>query len=72
VVRRARRRWHPSQRVCNVAGGAILTLRVHPSAGLENWILGFGAAAEVLEPAHLRRTIATRLRQALQLYEDAE
>ncbi len=71
VIRRARRRqWHPSQRLRNVAGGAVLTLKVFPSSGLENWLLGFGAAAEVLEPPALRQRVADRLRAAVALYAD--
>jgi len=72
VIRRARRRqWHPSQRLRNVKGGAVLTLRVFPSSELQNWILGFGDAAEVLEPEHLRNSVAARIRGAMALYQRA-
>lgn len=69
VIRRARRRqWHPSQRIRNAAGGAILTLMVYPGRALENWILGFGETVEVVEPAHLREAIRHRLSAAAARY----
>jgi predicted DNA-binding transcriptional regulator YafY len=36
------------------------------------WLLGFGSAAEVLEPQELRMKIQERVRQALSLYMQEE
>lgn len=64
------RKWHPSQKIRTQAdGGAILTLRVGIAPDLINWILSWGARAEVLEPIHLRDRIASELRAAAALYK---
>jgi predicted DNA-binding transcriptional regulator YafY len=34
------------------------------------WVLGFGAAVRVLEPAHLQEALVTRARELLELYSD--
>lgn len=46
-------------------GSVVVTLEFVSVAGLANWILAFGAAAEVLEPAELRKAVADRARKAL-------
>jgi len=49
------RLWHPTQKIRDVDGGrAEMTLRVADTLEVRRWILGFGAEAEVLEPAALR------------------
>lgn len=56
----AERVWHPSQRMKNLAcGGAEMTLEVGLAPDLENWILGWGMHAKVLEPATLCERIAS-------------
>jgi predicted DNA-binding transcriptional regulator YafY len=57
------RRWHPSQRLERVSAptcageataaahsGVDLTIEVAGLAEVKRWVLGFGAAAQVLEP----------------------
>lgn len=52
--------WHKSQKIKPVAGGgAELTLEVGLAPDLENWILGWGNHAKVLEPHELCVRIAS-------------
>jgi proteasome accessory factor B len=59
VAHRVREReWHESQEMREVAGGRLeLSLRLGALAEVEQWVLGWGAAAEVLEPPALRERI---------------
>jgi|GEM_PF-831282 len=64
------RRWHDSQRVISLPDGRI---ELHLEAGLTpdliQWVLGFGAAAQILEPVELRTCITHELRKTLAIYE---
>jgi predicted DNA-binding transcriptional regulator YafY len=63
------RDWHPSQQLIDSAdGGVRLLLDVVVDWGLEAWILGFGDAARVIEPAALVARIADRLDAARRRY----
>lgn len=54
------RRWHPTERMTDVAdGGVLLEMDVAAPEELERWLLGFGAEVQVEEPAAL----AARIRQ---------
>lgn len=56
----AERVWHKSQRIKPLPGGAAqLTLEVGLAPDLENWILGWGLHAKVLEPRELCERIAS-------------
>jgi predicted DNA-binding transcriptional regulator YafY len=58
------RLWHPSQTFEDHPDGSLtLTLRVADTIEVKRWILGWGAAAEVLEPESLRRAIAAEARK---------
>jgi proteasome accessory factor B len=63
-----RRRWHPSQRFKNIAGGIEMEMEVRGSTELLTWVLGFGKEAEVLEPEELRTNIKYELEAALAPY----
>ena len=55
--------WHKSQKLKPLAGGgAEMTLEVGIAPDLENWILGWGSHAVVLEPEGLREQIASTAR----------
>lgn len=54
----AERMWHESQKIVREGPGVILELQVGLSPDLVQWILGWGAEAEVLEPAALRDKLA--------------
>jgi predicted DNA-binding transcriptional regulator YafY len=45
-----------------------MTLDVHGTVELTNWILGFGDKAEVLEPLVLRAAVSEELRRASARY----
>lgn len=70
VARRvAETRWHPSQELEQQPDGSLLWRgRVAGSREIRIWILGWGADAEVLEPAALRDEIATELGRAARVY----
>jgi predicted DNA-binding transcriptional regulator YafY len=52
------RLWHPTQQLRDAGAGRVeLSLRVADTLEVRRWLLGFGAAAEVLEPAALREAL---------------
>ena len=52
--------WHKSQKLTPLAGGgAVMTLDVGIAPDLENWILGWGSHAVVMDPPELREQIAS-------------
>jgi len=67
--RAAETRWHPSQQLEEQADGSLIWRgRVAGSREIRIWILGWGADAEVLEPAELREEVAAELARARALY----
>jgi len=55
--------WHKSQKLRPLTGGgAEMSLEVGLAPDLENWILGWGSHAVVLEPKELRESIASTAR----------
>jgi proteasome accessory factor B len=65
--------WHKSQKLRPLhGGGAEMTLEVGIAPDLENWILGWGCHAIVLDPPELREQIASIARaMALQYRQQA-
>lgn len=63
VAERVREReWHESQELRELPGGGVeVTLRLGALVEAEQWVLGWGAAAEVVGPAELR----TRVRKTV-------
>jgi len=70
VARRAAEtRWHPSQVAEHQDDGSLIWRgRVAGMREIRIWIMGWGADAEVLEPAELRDEIAAELARAAELY----
>jgi len=65
------RMWHPSQQIQELLdGGVDITLRVPINYEIISWLLGFGPAAQVLQPSDLRNRIAYDLETAAQQYRD--
>lgn len=63
------KKWHPSQRlVTNKNGSARLQMDVSIAPDLENWILGWGEHAEVVEPKALRERIAVSIKAMAKKY----
>jgi predicted DNA-binding transcriptional regulator YafY len=64
------RQWHKSQKMRPTDdGGMELTMRVGLAPDLENWILGWGEHAEVIEPVELRKQICTTIRKMAAKYQ---
>ncbi len=67
----AETRWHPSQVQEQQPDGSLLwRARVSGVLEIRSWILGWGADAEVLEPADLREWVAARHAAAAARYSD--
>jgi proteasome accessory factor B len=71
VARRvAETTWHASQRLeWHDDGSLTWRGRVAGTHEIRIWILGWGADAEVLAPAELRRSVAEELARATAAYE---
>jgi len=65
------REWHESQEMRELAGGR-LELRLHLGAlvEVEQWVLGWGAAAEVVGPAELRASVRKTAAALARLYAE--
>ena len=64
----AERSWNPTQKIAQRGTVAELTMRVGLSPDLVQWILGWGAEAEVLAPEALRDRVARAARAAAAVY----
>lgn len=63
------RHWHESQDIAERPDGAIeLSLRLGALGEVERWVLGWGAAAEVLAPPELRASVAAAARAVAKRY----
>ena len=60
--------WHATQKLKADARGLVLEMRVGLSPDLRQWVLGWGAEAEVLEPPELRRAVAGLAKAAAAVY----
>ena len=61
--------WHRSQELTELDdGGVEMTVTVAGTVEIRPWILSWGEAVEVLEPAELRQVIATAVRDAAARY----
>ncbi|MEN8181027.1 MAG: WYL domain-containing protein [Myxococcota bacterium] len=66
------RTWHPTQRLERLPGGRLeLCMDVAGTSEVRNWVLSFGAGAEVLEPESLRREVKRELEHAIARYAPA-
>ena len=70
VAERVREReWHESQKMRELPGGGLeLRLRLGALSEIEQWVLGWGAAAEVVAPAELRASIRKTATTLAKLY----
>ena len=65
--------WHPTQEVRELEDGALeVSLEVPVNYEIVSWILGFGSAAEVIQPVSLRRRISEELQRASMRYLDSQ
>lgn len=66
------REWHESQEMRELPGGELeLRLRLGALSEVGQWILGWGAAAEVIEPAELRTGIRKTIAALARTYRAA-
>lgn len=64
------RRYHPTQVLEDLPdGGLILRMRTAALHEVVHWVLSFGADAEVLQPEHLRKTVADIAKRMLAIYD---
>jgi len=70
VAARVREReWHDSQKVSTLSdGGLELSLRLGALEEVEQWVLGWGAHAEVLTPPELRTKIQATAKKLVAIY----
>jgi proteasome accessory factor B len=62
--------WHPTQRIRELRDGRVeLTFRAGGTFEITRWVLGWGSAAEVIKPRHLRHHVQKMLAAALANYE---
>lgn len=60
--------WRPEQVAAQADGSVVLTLDFVDPEWVAGYALGFGEAAEVLDPPEVRRALAERCRAILRLY----
>ena len=61
--------WHPSQKITELPdGGLELTMEVGGTTEVRNWVMSFGAGAEVIEPSELRADVITELERVTARY----
>jgi proteasome accessory factor B len=63
------RTWHPSQKITSQDDGSvILEMDVADIEEVRRWLIGFGAASEVIGPIDLRKKMAEELQMAIKGY----
>lgn len=62
------RQEHPTQEVEEYEDSVIVSYRVRNPVNMEDWILGYGPMAEVMEPEFLRRKMIEILEEMLRVY----
>lgn len=63
--------WHRSQVITELEGGGVeMQVTVAGIVEIQSWILSWGGAAEVIEPAELRDAVAASVRRAAGRYGD--
>ncbi len=64
--------WHPTQEIRELEdGGLQVSLEVPINYEIVSWILGFGSAAEVVQPVSLRKRIFKELQTAAARYRES-
>jgi len=63
--------WHASQKMVRDGRAMLLEMKVGLSPDLRQWILGWGAEAEVLDPPDLREDLAEAASAVAGVYRPA-
>ncbi len=61
--------WHPSQHITPTPQGCEWTAQIGDTLEIENWIRGWGADCEVLEPQELREKMIKETRRLAHMYD---
>ncbi|MFH0799877.1 MAG: transcriptional regulator [Pseudomonadota bacterium] len=63
------RTWHPTQKIADEKDGSIvLSMHVEGLTEVKSWVMSFGSFAEALEPALLRKDVASEHKAAAGKY----
>jgi predicted DNA-binding transcriptional regulator YafY len=63
------KQWHPSQKTRRLRNGSVeLTFELATTAEVRQWIMSFGADAEVIEPMKLRQELVLELSRMEAIY----
>jgi predicted DNA-binding transcriptional regulator YafY len=60
--------WHPSQKIVDTPEGCEWTATIGDIVEIENWIRGWGADCEVMEPTELRERVIDHVRRQARMY----
>ncbi len=60
--------WHPSQQIIDTPQGCEWTAQIGDTLEIENWIRGWGADCEVIEPEKLREKMISDVRGLVRKY----
>ena len=63
-----RRQWHETQQFRRDGDRLEMTMEVHGTTEVMNWVLGFGSNAEVIEPEDFRHQVADEVEKAAARY----
>jgi proteasome accessory factor B len=70
TARLKERIWHETLETRDLPGGGLeFTLKLDSLDEIERWILGWGPAAEVIEPKELRDSVEAKAKAVAALYE---
>lgn len=60
--------WHPTQQITDIPDGCEWTATIGDMVEIANWVRGWGADCEVLEPLSLREDLAKEARRLAHMY----
>jgi predicted DNA-binding transcriptional regulator YafY len=63
--------WHPTQKITDIPAGCEWTAIIGDMVEIANWVRGWGADCEVLEPQQLRDDLTKEARRLARLYNVA-
>jgi predicted DNA-binding transcriptional regulator YafY len=64
--------WHPTQQIEDVPAGCEWTATIGDMVEIANWVRGWGADCEVLEPQQLRDDLTKEARRLARMYNVAQ
>lgn len=67
------RQWQPTQQIRELPDGGIeLRFRAGGMFEMTRWVLGWGQAAEVVEPPQLRKSVQSAVERVAMTYKSRE